>query len=97
MNNESAAAGSVVKFSVCLPTQTYNQLIEVLRSPFSIAPAGKLDRGVLSSWLRDQAVNTIAGKGKAEMLERFVVQKGLAEEFNTFYRANGDLGLEELL
>ncbi len=88
---------NVVRINSCLPTSVYNQLVEVLRSPFSLVEDGKLDKGALSAWLRDAAASTIVGKGKADLMEQFIVQKGLMKEFGEFYSTNNNMSLEDLL
>ena len=88
---------NVVRINSCLPTPIYAQLVEVLKSPFSLAEDGKLDRGALSAWLRDAASSTILGKGQAQVMEQFITHKGLLEEFRQFQMANVGTTLEELL
>lgn len=88
---------NVVRVSSCLPTAIYNQLVEVLKSPFSLAEDGKLDKGAFSAWLRDCASSTIVGKGKADIMEQFINYKGLTAEFKEFYAANSSISLEDLL
>jgi len=77
--------GTVRKFSTCLPRGVYAKLVATIRKPYSLAPEGELDRGVMSAWLLECAVYTITGNDRATAMQRFIECKGLMAEFEEGY------------
>ena len=82
---------ATTKISTCLPTPIWDKLVAILRSPYSRADEGKLDRGDIAQWILEQALSSIANKGYHDQLSAFIEQKGLKEEFETFFKTNSSL------
>jgi hypothetical protein len=83
---KNTVVSKTTKIGTCLPTPIWNKLTETLRSPFSRADEGKLDRGVLAEWMLEQALSTIANKGYHKSLETFIISKGMQDEFEDFFQ-----------
>lgn len=82
------AVTKTTKISTSLPTHLYIRLVKILRSPFSRADEGKLDRGAMAEWIYDAALSTIEGKGMKDAMEAFITAKGLMSEFKEYYVAD---------
>ena len=88
---------TVVKFSSCLPKLIHTQLIKALRDPFSNAPEGELDKGVMSRWIRESAIATIEGATEHDAQMQFIIAKGLQMEYQQFCRQQKADSLAETL
>ena len=85
---DSQAVTKTTKISTSLPTHIYDKLVKMLRSPFSRADEGKLDRGVMAEWVFNAALSTIENKGLHDAMEAFITAKGLMPEFKQYYVAD---------
>jgi hypothetical protein len=86
----SAPNTQTTKISTCLPTTVWNRLVETLRSPYSRAEPGKLDRGVLSEWILEQALSTVANAGLHNSMLSFIESKELQQEFEEYFKASAN-------
>lgn len=88
LNEPLVKTAQTTKISTCLPTPIWDKLVATLRSPYSRAEPGKLDRGAMAEWILEQALDTVANKGLHQSLHTFIEQKGLRDEFEEFFKAN---------
>ena len=84
--NKESEKLTVVRVNTCLPRQVWNDLVVTLKRPYSRAEEGKLDKGDLATWILDAALSTIANKSYLVAMERFVEEKQLKEEFETYFK-----------
>jgi hypothetical protein len=85
---DQTAVNKTTKISTSLPTHIYDKLVRILRSPFSRADEGKLDRGVMAEWVFNAALSSIENKGLHDAMEAFITAKGLMPEFKQYYVAD---------
>lgn len=94
------SSNKAVRLCLTLPENYYTKLVDILRSPFSPAPEGKLESGQLSAFFKDSVEQFIAGNSELTLMERFIHEKGLLQEYLTFKKVNTGLlrkEMEELL
>lgn len=85
---DQIAGAKTTKISTSLPTHIYDKLVRILRSPFSRADEGKLDRGVMAEFIFNAALSAIENKGLHDAMEAFITAKGLMPEFKQYYVAD---------
>jgi len=86
MHSNHTSKITTTRISTCLPTSIYLKLVNDLKSPYSLAPAGQLDKGVLAKWITDSALSTINNTSYKDLLEKFIHAKDLSEEFKIFFQ-----------
>lgn len=74
------------RVSTTLPLAIHAKLVELLRPKFSRVDEGRLDKGIMSEWILEQAISFIENKGKYDLMEQFLVAKGLEAEFSKYFK-----------
>ena len=74
-------------FSTTLPAHLWGKLLPHLRSPFSRSPAGRADRGETAKWLKERVEEFLEGKELVVLQTKFLEERGLLEDFRTYYNA----------
>lgn len=74
-------------FSTTLPLHLWNKLLPHLRSPLSRTPKGRADRGESARWLKERVEEFLEGKELVVLQTKFLEERGMLEEFRTYYNA----------
>ena len=74
------------RVSTTLPIAVHAKLVELLRPKFSRVDEGKLDKGIMSEWILEQALSYIENKGEYDLMKKFLIDKGLEVEFNNYFK-----------
>lgn len=90
-------AGEFQRISTTLPLPIYKKLVKELRPNFSRASEGKLDRGIMSDWILEQALNFLNLGSKQAIMEEFLITKNLVKEFEEFFIARSEEKLNTLV
>ncbi len=93
---DQSEVGAFQRISTTLPKPIYNKLVKALRPSFSRSSEGKLDRGIMSDWLLEQTLDFLNKSGKYSVMERFLISKGLVQEFEEYFKQQTETEVKEL-